>query len=508
MGIMDWSKYSIWTSTNVKTLGLIEMILALCLMVPTVVALATGEDPRPFFAEAIPLAVAGSLQLVLFRSSDSFRPVNGLLMIGASWVLLFVVGSLPYMILGLSPLDSVFESISGFTTTGATILASPTDWPVALMVWRSFTQWMGGIAVILIFMYVLPMVGIGRSLLTNELSGSGSSDYTLKMEKAALSFIMVYAIFTLTNYVIIVALGVNLVDALCLTFATISTGGFLNNTTSLGDYAVTVQIVTAAFTFLGGVNFYLHYNALIRWQRGVYRSNSEFRFNVIWFAICIGIIFAMLLFNSDISGWGASEYLQTFWSSTFSVISMGTSAGMTIGDMGLFPAQCLTILLMVGFIGASSGSTSGGIKISRLNVIYQFMRVTVSKTLHPNAVKDVRVDGQILNHSAVLSAFSILMLFIITLIAGAVAIMMCGYNIEDAVSIAIAMLGTIGTTFQNFGPNGSFSDLTDIAKVVCMVLMWLGRLEILTAIVFLSPSFWKELVMNHRRDKKWKHREA
>ncbi len=508
MGVLDYSKQAVWTSTTVKTLGIIEIILAVCLMVPTAVAFVTHENPRPFLATAMPLLTAGVLQFFLFRKSFDFKPANGLLMIGLCWMVLFVVGSVPYMLLGLNPLDSVFESISGFTTTGATILPDPKLWPVSLMVWRSFTQWVGGIAVILVFMYFLPMVGIGRSLLVNELAGSGSSDYTIKMEKAAFSFIAVYAIFTLVNYVIIVLLGVEMIDGLCLTFATISTGGFLNNTTSMEGYSTIIQIVTLVFMFLGGVNFYLHYNALLRKQRGVYKNNSEFRFNVEWFAIGALLVFFMLVMNTDVLEWEIEDFLDSLWKSLFAVVSMGTSTGMVNGDMSSFPAQCLAILLMVGFIGACSGSTSGGIKIARLNVIYQFMKVTVSKTLHPSAVKDVRVDGQILSHSAVLSAFSILMLFIITLIGGSVAIMMCGYDIMEAGNIAIAMVGNLGTTFLDFGPNGSFCDINVPGKIVMMVLMWLGRLEILTALVFISPAFWKEMVRNHKRDKKWKHREA
>ena len=504
MGILDRSKFAVWTSTIVKTLGLVEMILAACLAVPAAVAFALEEDPVPFAAVAIPLAVAGALQFILFRKSFDFKPTSGLMMMGLCWLELFVVGSVPYMILGVSPLDSVFESVSGFTTTGATILPDPLQWPVSLMVWRSFTQWVGGISVILVFMYVLPMVGIGRSLFINELSGSGSSDYTIRMEDAALSFIRVYSIFTLSNYVIIVLLGVDMVDALCLTFATISTGGFLNNTTSMADYPFLVQLVTTVFMFLGGVNFYLHYNALRHKQKRVYRSNSEFRFNVEWFIICIVVIFLMLLVASDFSGWNLDTALENVWTSVFSVVSMGTSTGMSINDLGALPAECVTILLMVGLIGACSGSTSGGIKIGRLNIIYQFMKVTVSKTLHPHAVKDVRVDDQVLDNSAVLSAFSILMLFIITLIVGSIGIMMCGYHIVDSVNITIAMVSNLGTTFLDFGANGSFCDINEPAKILMMALMWIGRLEILTAIVFISPSFWKEMVRNHRRTKKWR----
>jgi trk system potassium uptake protein TrkH len=215
----------------------------------------------------------------------------------------------------------------------------------------------------------------------------------------------------------------------------------------------------------------------------------------------------MLFLNSEnafSNGWeGIAEGL---WNSVFTVVSVGTSSGFSISDFSVFPAQCLTILMVVAVIGASSGSTSGGVKISRLNIIYQFMKVTVSKTLHPNVVRDVRVDGQTLNHAAVLSAFSILMLFMATLIVGSVVIMMCGFDIQDAVGITIAMVGNLGTSFGDFGPNGSFGDVSDLVKAIMMILMWVGRLEVLTALMFFSPAFWKELWRVNRIKARWKRR--
>ena len=507
MAILNREGYARWTSTIVKTLGILEMILAACLAVPTFVALGLGEDPTPYFAATIPLLALGLFQFVLFRNAKDFSPANGLLLIGLCWLVLFVVGTVPYLILGFKPMDALFESVSGFTTTGATLIEDASVMPMALMVWRSFTQWVGGITVILLFMYLLPMVGIGRTVLLNELSGSGSADYSLKLEKAALSFIIVYALFTVVNYIIIVLLGVNPAEALCMTFATISTGGLLSTSDNLASYSIYVQAVTAAFMFLGGVNFYLHYNAIVNRQKGVYKNNSEFRFNVFWFLAVSAVMAAMLFLNSENAfsdGWeGIAEGL---WNSVFTVVSVGTSSGFSISDFSVFPAQCLTILMVVAVIGASSGSTSGGVKISRLNIIYQFMKVTVSKTLHPNVVRDVRVDGQTLNHAAVLSAFSILMLFMATLIVGSVVIMMCGFDIQDAVGITIAMVGNLGTSFGDFGPNGSFGDVSDLVKAIMMILMWVGRLEVLTALMFFSPAFWKELWRVNRIKARWKRR--
>ena len=187
---------------------------------------------------------------------------------------------------------------------------------------------------------------------------------------------------------------------------------------------------------------------------------------------------------------------------------MGTSTGFSIADYSLFPAQCITLMLIVGLIGSSSGSTSGGIKISRLNVIYQFMKTTVDKTLHPSIVKNVTVDGQVLNNTAILSAFYIFMLFTVTILVGALAIMVCGHDIKDSIEIAIAMLSNLGTGFSYFGPEGSFSSVNSAVKIIMMALMWFGRLEILTALIFLTPAFWKELIVNRGKKARRKRKTA
>ncbi|MGN0098439.1 MAG: potassium transporter TrkG, partial [Candidatus Methanomethylophilaceae archaeon] len=219
----NWmDRFARWESTTVKVLGAVEVLFAVILILPLAVSLYYGEDPFPFASIIPPLLLVGSLQFLLFSESKNFRAVNGLLMVALAWVLVFALGMYPYVMAGMSPLDALFESVSGLTTTGATIMADIESWPNGILVWRSLSQWIGGIAVIIIFMYILPMFGVGRSIFANELAGSGSSDYSVRMKNAAKSFIFVYSVLTAINYVLLILCGLSFMDASCLAFTTIS----------------------------------------------------------------------------------------------------------------------------------------------------------------------------------------------------------------------------------------------------------------------------------------------
>ena len=495
--------YRRFESTMMMVMGYVFMLLGAALLVPGFIAMGLGESYGPFLSIVPFLMLMGALLIVLFRQDDSFKPIQGLLLVLVVWVVVFVVGMIPYVILGMSPLDSMFESVSGFTTTGSTIMSDIESWPMSLLVWRSMTQWMGGILVIIIFLYILPMVSTGRTVFSNELSGSGSSEYTIRMGRAARSFILVYAFLSLLNYLLIVACGVEWLEALCMVFSTISTGGLMCTQDSLSSYSVWVEVVTILFMFLGGTNFYLHYTALVKRTFKPYRTNSEFRTNVLWFLGISVIIFVMLLIseqNLDLDH-VMSEY-KLFIDVGFTVVSIGTSTGFTVTDYGLFPAQCIIMLMLVGFIGASAGSTAGGIKLGRIHIIYQSIRTRMARTVSPSMVTRVKVDKDTLDHDMVLSAFSVMVMFIGTLLVGAILIMMCGYDIVDSVGLAIASLGNVGVAFGNFGPSGDMSVLEEQVKVLMMILMWVGRLEVITALVFFTPTFWREVMADHRANRR------
>ena len=505
IGRNQLGKYARWDSTTVKLLGAVEVLFAIFLLVPTLIALWYGEDFRIFTIIIPPLAVAGVLQYILFNESKNFRAINGLLLMVFAWILVFLIGLVPFLLSGMSPLDALFESVSCLTTTGMSVVSDIDGSPNSLMVWRSLLQWIGGIAVIIIFMYILPMLGIGRSFFVNELAGSGSSEYSVRMGKAAKSFVLVYCIFSLANLVLLLVSGLGFVDSLCLMMSTVSNGGMLNASTGLTYYSDAAQWITIVFMFLSATNFYLHYRALYRHNKRVYRSNSEFKAMTFWFVL-ISLIITVILVNNTLATQELSIEMvyQHFKEVVFTTVSLGSTNGFFMTDHTTWPAQCTILLMIVAFIGASSGSTSGGVKIARLNVIYAFLKNSVSRILHPNAVYSVRIDDEYVDDKAVLSAISIFLVYFLTLIVGSVLLMLYGLDLVDSFGLSIAAISNGGIGVGSFGPSATFATLDPVMKCVLMALMWIGRLEILTALVLFTPGFWRELYLNHRANKRMK----
>lgn len=486
-------------NTTMLVMGYVFLLLGASLILPGSMAIGLDEDPAPFMLLVPFLTFLGAVMILLFRQDDSFKPIQGLLLVLLVWIAVFFVGMIPFMILGMTPLDALFESVSGFTTTGSSIMSDIESWPMSLLIWRSMTQWMGGIIVIIIFLYILPMVSTGRTVFSNELSGSGSSEYTIRMGRAAKSFILVYAFLSLLNYLAVIALGVDSIEALCMVFSTISTGGLYCLQDSMASYTLGVKLVTILFMFLGGTNFYLHYTMLAKRSVKGYLTNSEFRTNVLWFLGLSVIIFVMLLLaNSSLTFNNFITEYELFVDVVFTVVSIGTSTGFTVIDYTLFPAQCVILLMAVGFIGASAGSTAGGIKLGRVHIIFQSIRARMAQTVSPSMVTKVKVDSDTYDQDMVMSAFIILVMFVASLMVGSILIMMCGYDLIDSMGLSICALGNTGVAFGNFGPSGDISTLTEPVKLLMAIMMWVGRLEVLTALVFLTPTFWRELLADFR----------
>ncbi len=489
-------------STTLRVLGMVEFMFGLLLLVPAAVAFLAGEDARVFLLPVVPLLALGAAQYFFFRESKHFRTVNGLLLIGEVWAVMFLISMVPYILTGMSLVDAFFESVSGITTTGLSVMTNIESHDTSLLVWRAMTMWVGGIMIVLAFMYMLPMFGVGRSLFDNELSGSGSSEYSVRMQNAAKSFIITYLVLSMINFVLLLVCGLHPMQAFCLMSTTISTGGLMTTDDSLMSMSSAVHIVTILFMFLGGTNFYLHYRAICKRERKVYRGNSEFRTITLWFLAISLIIYALLtLEGNHYLSMSLGDHAETFKNALFTTVSLGTTTGLYVEDFTRYPYQCQVLLLIVALIGASSGSTSGGIKFGRVRIIYEFMKNGFGKVINPNAVYDVKVDGKSLDDSTITSAITVFMMFVITMTVSSVLFMIIGYDMVDSFGLSISSVSNGGMGFGNFGPTGKYSDMNDWTKIILIVLMWIGRLEIVTALVLFTPGFWKEL-MSERRFRK------
>ncbi len=488
-------------STIGKVLGLMLFIMGLFLIFPGIYALFSGENVAPFLIPVPIMLILGLFMYLFFDQSRNFRTVQGLTLVAFAWLLLFIIGAVPYMMCGLSPLNAFFESVSGFTTTGSTILTDVNAYPVSLMIWRSLTQWIGGLVVILIFMYILPMFGMGRSFFSNELEGSGSSVFSVKMRSAAKSFMTVYVLLTLFNFILLLICQAGLRDALCLSFTTISTGGMICSNNSLADANIGIQLVTMVFMFIGGMNFYLHYKAISNKDPKEYWRNKEFKLLMVWFLAISLFLFIMYAYPKfQEFGFDLGECLVYYKDVLFTVLSMGTTSGFCVADYRQVGDMFLFTLLLVTFIGASAGSTGGGIKFGRLRLMVRFMNNNLKNMLRPNAVYSVKMDGQNIDDARVRSVTSVVILYIITVITATLILLTQGLSATDSLGLSISSITNMGLGWDNIGPFDNLDSLSAGIKLLLMVLMWLGRLEVTLALVFFTPAFWREARYSFRAD--------
>ena len=492
--------YARWKNNTIHSLGLIEIAFGLLLLVPAVVALAYGEDPVWFLAPAPVMLVAGSVQCTLFYSDHRMAPSICILMLTFMWFMAFIVMAVPFAMYGLPWYDAFFESVSGFTTTGATIVSGDmyTELPRSIMFWRSFTQWIGGIAIVIIFMLLLPMMGVGgRMFLNNELSGSDTANLSYKMKSVALSFIIVYGVLTIIEIALLLLCGVNMFESACMTLSNISTGGMMTRADSISSYGTAVKAIVLVFMFLGGTNFFLHYRAIYKREFLAYFKNREFVNTLFWFLSISVLVTGLCVYNS-----GSDDLYAKFSGALFTVVSVGTTTGYSITNFDeIWPVAASFALCAVGLVGAMAGSTSGGMKVYRAMIMRSFVSYTFHKMIHPNSIQDIRLGrDSTVNDDTLMSTLMICILFIgVTFVS---AVFFCiaepavGENILDAMGLAIATVGNVGMGLGSFGPSGSLTELTVLSKMVMCFLMWIGRLEVFMVLILFTRTFWKDIHIN------------
>ena len=493
------NRVALFHSTEMLTIGGLMVIMGLLMLFPALYAFIVGDDMSIYLMPVAPLVVAGIIIMLLFKPSVNFRTVNGLILIAIVWIEMFILGSIPYHLAGMNTLNSFFESVSCITTTGSSLVEDVFEWPESLMVWRSLLQWVGGIAVVIIFIYILPMFGMGRMFFSNELEGSGSSQFSMKLSNAARSFILVYILLTILNFILLIIFQAKPVDALCLCLTTISTGGLLVSNYSLMDMNIWVQMITMVFMFIGGVNFYLHFKAIYGRKPKVYAQSSELKYLILWFIAVAFVVFIIneIYFNGTPSG-DIGHLAENFKNALFTVVSLGTTAGFSVYNYTEYAEITLFILVVVMLVGASAGSTSGGIKFGRIRIVLRFFNNALKNVIHPNAVYTVRMDNENIEDSRVLAAVSVTLLYIMMTFFALMVLLATGLPWDDSIGLAVGTITNTGVGFGNFGPLGTYTSLSDPIKIFLMLLMWIGRLEITMALVFFTPTFWHDVRFAYR----------
>lgn len=413
---------------------------------------------------------------------------EGYLVVSLSWVIISLFGSLPYLISGAIPsfTDAFFETISGFTTTGASILNDIEALPKSILYWRAMTHWIGGMGIIVLTVAILPFLGVGgMQLLVAEMPGITPDRLHPRITATAKRLWGIYVLFTIIEVLLLWAGEMDFFDSVCHSFATMATGGFSTKNDSIAGFAPYSQYIIMIFMALAGINFTLHYLALHRKFNKIW-ANQEFRTYIsIIVIISLVIGLGLIIFN----GLGIEK---AFRDALFTVISILTTTGFVTANYYIWPVYLWMMIFALMFIGGSAGSTSGGIKIVRHLLLVKNSWLELKRALHPNAIIPVKFNGKAVSQSIIFNVMAFFLIYILTFAAGTIILSLMGYDFETSIGGTLASLGNIGPGIGGVGPVENYSFFSPFAKWFLSFLMLLGRLELFTILIVLSPAFWKQ----------------
>ena len=434
------------------------------------------------------LATWGILMLLCRKAPKTMGAKDGLVCVGLSWIIVSIFGCLPFWFSREIPnfVDAFFETVSGFTTTGASILNNVEALPFGLLYWRSFTHWVGGMGVLVFLLAVGPgegNKGFTMHLLRAESPGPSVGKLVPKMRKTAAILYILYIALTLANIIFLLIGKMPLFDAVCTAFGTAGTGGFGIKNDSLASYSPYIQNVTTVFMILFGVNFSCYYLLLLRQFKGVFKD-EELR---LYFGIILAAILLIVLDVRDLY----ATLEETIRHVAFQVGSIITTTGFSTVDFDLWPSFSKTILVCLMMVGACAGSTGGGMKIARLMLITKSLRRNIRKTLNPRKVMAVRNNGIVIDEQILDNTNAYLAAYVLIIVAIFVIISLDGFSVGTNFTAVICTFNNIGPGLEAVGPTCNFSIFSDFSTFVLSIGMLAGRLEIFPILVLFSRSAWK-----------------
>ena len=483
--------------------GTLLAYLSLATLVPTAFAIAYDEKVWPFLAAG---AISGGLGLGVARLTRGEHRLDvreGFLVVSLTWLVAAGLGALPYLLVGdpqVSRLvDAYFEGMSGFSTTGGSIVVDVEELPRSLAMWRQFSQWLGGIGIIVLALAVLPRLRVGgRQLLEHEMPGPEIESLSTRIRDTARRVWILYIALTIVLFGILVALGVSGVDdemtpfqALAHAFTTIPTAGFSTKVNSIEAFAPETQWVILVFMILGGINFGLMYRAFVRRQPRAATRDEELRLYLFLLLVGSVVVVTEIWTENVLGGWEALR------AGMFTAVSTMTTTGFSVADYNTWPTLAMMTIVGLMFVGGSAGSTTGSVKVVRHLLLGRILRREIDQTLHPEIVLPVRLNRSVVEERTLRAVSSFILLYIGIFILGAAVLAIdaarTGLELSpfDAVSVSASMLSNVGPAFGVGGPLGSFEPFSDFSTIVMTGLMWLGRLEIIPIVVLVSRHYWR-----------------
>ncbi len=472
----------------VYVLGWILNFEALFLLPSVAVGLIYQEkDSFSILVTAVICLVLGLLAIRKKPSRTKLYAREGFISVALSWFVLSIFGALPFYISGYIPsmIDAVFETASGFTTTGASILSDVEALPRCLLFWRSFTHWIGGMGVLVFVIAVLPLAGGSNMyLMKAESPGPSVKKLVPKVKRTAVTLYLMYLLITVVEFVFLVAGRMPVYDALCTAFGTAGTGGFGIKNDSIAGYSSYIQIVVTVFMILFGVNFNVYYLIYKKKFKEILKCSEV----VIYLAI---ITLSVLLISVNISGMYESA-ATAVKDAAFQVGSIITTTGFTTANFDLWPAFSRTILVLLMFVGACAGSTGGGIKVSRVIIIFKTITKELDYIIHPNNVKKIKMDGKQLEHTVLRSVNVFIMAYVFIFVASVLLISLDNFDLVTNFTAVAATLNNIGPGLAGVGPASNFAAFSGLSKIVLTFDMLAGRLELFPVLILFSWRTWKK----------------
>lgn len=482
--------------------GALVRTLSLAYLFPVAIALGYGEPVWPFLAAG---AVAGGFGLLLEYVTYGAERVGGregFLVIALLWVLVAAFGSLPYLFAGEEqldrPLDAYFESMSGFSGTSATVLTNVEGLNQSLLMWRSFTAWIGGLGILVLGLAILPRLRVGgRQLFELDAPGPELEPLTVTIRETARRFVILYVGLTTLEVAVLAVLGwtgvdeqMDLFEAAAHSFGTLATAGFSTENASVGAFGPATQWVIVAFMFLAGTNFALMYRALLR-RPVAFARDDEFRLYVVL------LLLGSALLIVELWSEGIARGEEAVRDGVFQTVSIMTTTGFASADYNLWPFLAAVTIVALMFFGGSAGSTSGSLNVVRHVLVGRILRRELEQTVHPELVSPVRLNGRVVEDRALRGVTVFVLLYVGCFAVGALGLMIdaartnLGLTPFDAVAAAATTIGNVGPGFGIAGPLGSFAEYGEPSKLILIVLMWLGRLEIIPVAVLLMRGYWR-----------------
>lgn len=478
-----------------RTMGALLLIEAVFMALALGVSLWYGEaDSGVFLLSTIITLLAGMIGLLVGRHAESrMGEREGYVIVAMVWVVFSAFGLMPYYLSGQVPTltDAWFESMSGFTTTGATIIPDLEVITHGLLFWRSLTQWIGGMGIIVLSIAILPIFGLnGMQLYAAEVTGLTYEKLSPRIADTAKMMWSIYLLLTITEVLALWLCGMNVFDAVCHSFSTIATGGFSTHNNSLEYYdSAVIHYTVTFFMFISGINFVL----LIYLLRGKARNLLQDE-EVRWYSIAVALFAVALTLGLYIArpDWSGVEMERAFRDSLFTVISSMTSTGYTISDYMYWPVVAWVVIFFLMLTGACAGSTAGGIKWVRLAIIMKNGVAEFQRRIHPNAIIPVKLNEKAVPQQTINNIMAFLIFYVFIIVITVVIFCASGVNFDESIGAAVSAIGNVGISIGQFGPAGTYAEFPMVAKWVMSFVMLIGRLEIFTVLLLFTRALWRK----------------